>query len=475
MNIQIPDFSNAEVLIIGDVMLDRYWLGSTRRISPEAPVPVVHISEAQERPGGAANVALNISAFGCGASLLGYTGCDEAGESLRNRLQGEGVKCHLVESEKIATLVKLRVLSQHQQLIRLDFEDDLKEVDDTSLQNAFKNSLPRCASVVLSDYGKGTLKNAAFYIEQARKAGKPVLVDPKGNDYSIYRGATLLTPNASEFEAVVGNCENEEIFREKGLELKHSLELGALLVTRSEKGMLLFTDNGVTEFATHAREVFDVTGAGDTVIGTLAAALASGQTLEAATAIANVAAGIVVGKIGTATASIPELKNEIESHRLLESGIVDENQLFDLVNKAKSVGEKIVMTNGCFDILHPGHIAYLEQARSLGSKLLVAVNDDQSVKRLKGEARPINSLFHRMAVLAALQSVDWVVSFSEDTPENLICRLKPDVLVKGGDYKVEQIAGAECVVNSGGIVRVLKYVDGCSTTNMIELIKNSNL
>ena len=320
--------------------------------------------------------------------------------------------------------------------------------------------------------GKGTLKDVQKMIQIARKANVPVLIDPKGTDFERYRGATLLTPNMSEFEAVVGKCDSEEEIIEKGLKLISDIELTALLVTRSEKGMTLLRPNQEPfHLPTLAKEVFDVTGAGDTVISVLATALADGRSFEESCYLANVAAGIVVGKLGTSTVSTVELENAIHGRSETGFGIMSESQLKMAVDHAKARGEKIVMTNGCFDILHPGHVSYLENARKLGDRLIVAVNTDDSVKRLKGESRPINNLNARMAVLAGLASVDWVVSFDEDTPQRLIGDILPDLLVKGGDYKPEEIAGSKEVWANGGDVRVLNFENGCSTTNVIEKIK----
>lgn len=471
MKTNIPDFSSANVLVVGDVMLDRYWHGPTSRISPEAPVPVVQVRESEERPGGAGNVALNVSALGGQATLVGLVGDDEAGERLGKLMTTMGVRCRLVAQEGKPTITKLRVISRHQQLIRVDFEDSFFGCDDTSVIDAFDLSLAESGAIIVSDYGKGTLQNTQQLIAKARSAGKHVLVDPKGSDFSRYRGATLITPNLSEFEAVVGPCADEAEIVTKGLKLIEEIELEALLVTRGEQGMTLIrSDDEPLHLPTHAREVFDVTGAGDTVISVLAAALAAGQSLEQATALSNLAAGIVVGKLGTATVSVPELQRALHQLDESEQNVVTENQLLELVDIARAHGERIVMTNGCFDILHAGHVTYLNQARRLGDRLIVAVNDDASVKRLKGQSRPVNHLQERMEVLAGLGSVDWVVPFFEDTPERLICSVLPDVLVKGGDYRPEQIAGYDCVKLNGGEVVVLAYREGCSTTRIIESI-----
>jgi len=472
MKIQIPAFEDARLLVVGDVMLDRYWHGATSRISPEAPVPVVHVGQSEERAGGAANVALNIAALGAHARLLGITGEDEPAASLEALLTGAGIDCGFLKIRGIPTVTKLRVISRHQQLIRLDFEDGIAADAAAGLLESYRQGLAQCDVVVLSDYGKGTLAQVEEMIMLAREAGKPVLVDPKAQDFSRYDGASVITPNMAEFELVAGPCRNEQELVEKGARLLQQHNLESLLVTRGEHGMtLLRRDAPEFHLPTQAREVFDVTGAGDTVISMLAAALAAGEDLPAATALANLAAGVVVGKLGTASVSIPELRRAAHLGQDAGFGEMNEAQLRVAVEDARSHGERIVMTNGCFDILHAGHVAYLAAARRLGDRLIVAVNDDASVQRLKGRGRPINPVDRRMTVLAALGSVDWVVPFSGDTPERLICEILPDLLVKGGDYRPEEIAGHDCVKRHGGDVVVLGFEDGCSTSGIIDAIR----
>jgi D-beta-D-heptose 7-phosphate kinase/D-beta-D-heptose 1-phosphate adenosyltransferase len=328
---------------------------------------------------------------------------------------------------------------------------------------------------VLSDYSKGTLREARQLITLARAAGKPVVVDPKGSDFSPYRGATVITPNMHEFEAVVGHCVDDAEVVTRGEALRASLDLEALLITRSEKGMtLLQKGEAPLHIPTKAREVYDVTGAGDTVVSVLAAALAAGDTLCEATVLANLAAGVVVGKLGTASVSVPELRRALREHEEMEQGMVSEEKLIALVQEAKAHGESVVMTNGCFDILHAGHVTYLEEAARLGNRLIVAVNDDASVKRIKGSERPVNTQARRMRVLAALSCVDWVVGFDEDTPTRLICTVAPDILVKGGDNDPNNIPGGDCVRENGGQVMVMSFVDGCSTTSIIGAIRATN-
>lgn len=473
MKTSLPDFSQANVLVVGDIMLDRYWYGGTNRISPEAPVPVVKIDALEERPGGAANVAMNITSLSGNVRLIGLTGIDEAAKILDEELSKHHVHCDFVAVSTHPTITKLRVLSRNQQLIRIDFEEGFDKVDASPILERIQTALTTHKVLVLSDYAKGALSSVQKMIDLANQANVPILVDPKGTDFERYRGATLLTPNMSEFEAVVGQCDSEQEIVEKGLALIKKYQLKALLVTRSEKGMtLLQLDKPTYHLPTQAKEVFDVTGAGDTVIATLAAALASGQSLEDSCYLANAAAGVVVGKLGTSTVSQVELENAIRARKDNGFGVMTEDELKEEVKKARQRGEKIVMTNGCFDILHAGHVSYLANARKLGDRLIVAVNSDASVKQLKGESRPINPLMQRMIVLGALDSVDWVVPFEEQTPQRLIANILPDVLVKGGDYKPEDIAGGKEVIDAGGIVKVLNFEDGCSTTNIINTIKN---
>lgn len=469
MKFKLPNFDEAQVLVVGDVMLDRYWYGDTDRISPEAPVPVVHVQKRDERPGGAGNVALNISALGSKAVLVAMVGNDPEAVLLREKLEAVKVACHFKHEMDKPTITKLRVLSHNQQLIRMDFEEMLyQQSDESPLLSLCQAHFSETNVIIMSDYGKGSMGAQQKIIQAAKKANIPVLVDPKGRDFSIYRGATLLTPNYKEFEAIVGTCYSEAEIIQKGLALLKTYDIEALLVTRGAKGMTLLRD-GEPELHLPAktREVYDVTGAGDTVIAMLGSALAAGADLTMAVALANRAASITVGKLGAATVSVPELRRSIIKDNDTLTGVMTEEQLLFAIEDAKAHGEKIIMTNGCFDILHAGHVAYLERAKALGHRLIVAVNDDASVRRLKGASRPVNPIDRRMSVLAGLAAVDWVVPFSEDTPARLIAEVLPDVLVKGGDYKPEDIAGGEDVIGNGGSVEVLNFEDGCSTTTII--------
>ena len=467
MTISIPDFSKTHVVVVGDVMLDRYLFGSTGRISPEAPVPVVHVHETDDRPGGAANVAVNLASLGASTRLVGVVGEDAAAKDLENILGQRDIDCDFARASDRPTITKTRVQSRGQQLIRLDQENAVAMPGD-AVVGALGKSVKKAGAVVLSDYGKGALSEVRQLISLCQDSGVPVLVDPKGTDFDKYSGASLLTPNQSEFEAVAGVCDSDEELVTRARAMVDDLDLAALLVTRSEKGMLLIEAGAEPVFlSTQAREVYDVTGAGDTVIATLAAAVASGQNLPSAAALANLAAGLVVRKIGVATVTPGEISAALHQRGQGGRGLVSVEELLALVEESHDRNERVIMTNGCFDVLHAGHVAYLEEAKSLGDRLIVAVNDDDSVRRLKGESRPINALEDRLLVLAGLAAVDWVVPFSEDTPASLISQLLPDVLVKGGDYKPDEIAGAKDVLNNGGEVRVLTFRDGHSSSRII--------
>lgn len=468
----LNSIGNGAVLVVGDVMLDRYWKGDCNRISPESPVPVVNVNNVEDRAGGAANVALNIKEYNTKTRLMSVVGNDNEGLELKALIESKNVNCDFVVEENIPTITKLRVLSRNQQLIRLDFEESNFSGSNELLEQ-FRNRIEDVDVIVLSDYAKGCLSHVEKLIAFANEKGKTVLIDPKGKDFSKYKGATLLTPNFSEFETVVGKCESEEQIKQRALELIKNLSLDALLVTRSENGMSLFKRNGeVFHIPALAKDVYDVTGAGDTVIGTIAACLAANMPIEEAINVANVAASIVVGKMGTATVSLSELNSALKpmvGHDLLKSNGFE--SVKSEILQAQSENKRVVFTNGCFDIIHPGHVKYLAEAKREGDFLVVALNSDDSVRRLKGDGRPVNDLQHRIDVIAGLKSVDWVVFFEEDTPLEIIDYLRPDVLVKGGDYNLDEIIGAELVQSYGGKVKALNFEDGFSTTNIINSIQ----
>ncbi|OGT45796.1 MAG: bifunctional heptose 7-phosphate kinase/heptose 1-phosphate adenyltransferase [Gammaproteobacteria bacterium RIFCSPHIGHO2_12_FULL_38_11] len=469
-NIILPSFDKTHVLVYGDVMLDRYFHGDATRISPEAPVPVVHVTEVELRPGGAANVALNIAALGGKVTLCGLVGHDVQAQELQACLNSSHIDCQFLPVPHFPTITKLRVLGRHQQLIRMDFENTGEsEINDDILFADYCEKLKTAQIVLLSDYSKGALCHVERLITEAKKNNVPVLVDPKHKEYSRYTGATILTPNLKEFESVVGVCRDMNEIIAKALELLQKVKIESLLVTLGKDGMIFIKPGcEAMHFPTKARDVFDVTGAGDTVIALLAAGIAAGMDTLTAVELANVGAGVVVGRLGAHAVSVSDLQRALLQSGDLAAGILHEQQLLLLVKEAKKRGEKIVMTNGCFDILHVGHVDYLSKAKALGQRLIVAVNSDDSVRQLKGEQRPLNPLSARMTVLSALGYVDWVVSFSEETPARLVEAVNPDVLVKGGDYRVEQIAGHEAVLKKGGKVLTIPLVDGFSTTKLIQ-------
>jgi D-beta-D-heptose 7-phosphate kinase / D-beta-D-heptose 1-phosphate adenosyltransferase len=472
MTISIPDFTKARIAVVGDVMLDRYFQGDSSRISPEAPVPVVHVKKTTHRAGGAGNVALNISNVGGKVKLFSLIGSDDYAAILSTILTDNNVQCCFQSVPNVPTINKLRVISRNQQLIRLDFEESFYDADTDELLENYKNQLQHTNLVIISDYGKGINRNSLAFIAAAKAKNIPILVDPKSKDFSIYRGATVITPNLGEFEAVVGQCANEKVIGTKALELIDAYDFEAVLITRGAQGMTLVQKGKEPlHVSVSSREVYDVTGAGDTVIAIFGAMLASGADMTSSVKVANIAAGLVIQKLGTSQVTDAELRRAIKHQQDGLLGVASEERLLQEIADARAHGETIVITNGCFDILHSGHVYYLEKAKSLGDRLIVAVNSDDSVKRLKGDARPINSLAARMEVLAGLRSVDWVVAFDEDTPERLINAVHPDVLVKGGDYKVDEIAGAKFVMDHGGKVEIIPFLEGFSSSNVIGKLK----
>jgi D-beta-D-heptose 7-phosphate kinase/D-beta-D-heptose 1-phosphate adenosyltransferase len=468
-------FGARHVLVVGDLMLDQHVWGSVNRISPEAPVPVVRRLRQTFMAGGAGNVAANLTGLGLSVSLIALVGQDEAAERLRTVLEAFGgmdLTGMLTDASR-PTTTKMRVIGGHQQMLRLDSESTQppsQELEGRLLEKILEQ-LNQATAVILSDYAKGVLtpRLCQAIIAAARTKGVPVLVDPKGTDWERYRGATCITPNRSEMTAVatVPPSDLAALIREAG-RVRRELELDALTVTLSEEGMVRVGAEGTVQVPAMAREVFDVSGAGDTSIATLTAALAAGLDQGDSLVLANIAAGLVVGKVGTVPLARGELQTELEMREAsaFRGGNVDLAQARRLVESWKAQGERIVFTNGCFDILHAGHVSYLAKARRLGNRLVVGLNSDASVRRLKGPTRPINPELQRAAVLAALEAVDAVVLFGEDTPLELIRALRPDVLAKGADYRAEDVVGGPEVLSWGGEVRLVELVDGVSTTRI---------
>ncbi len=470
MQLSIPDFSRLRILVAGDAMLDEYRFGHAGRISPEAPVPVVETRRSECRPGGAGNVACNVAALGAEVHLAAAIGDDDRGRDLEDKLAAASVRCRLHRVGGTRTIQKLRVLARNQQLIRLDAEETYAGCAE-AMEKTVAQLAGEMDAIVLSDYAKGSLAEVERLISCAADHGTPVLVDPKGEDFGRYAGATVLKPNEAEFTAVAGHWSGENDFLSRGKSMVENLQLGALLVTRGQRGMTLFpSQEQPLTLPAEAREVFDVTGAGDTVIALMAAGIGYGMNLVSAASLANLGAGLVVRKIGVASVSPSELRLALHRRGAGGRGLVSGEELLPLVEECRLRSERVVMTNGCFDILHAGHVGYLQEAKGLGDRLVVAVNDDDSVARLKGRERPINPLLDRMAVLAGLAAVDWVVPFAEDTPADLIARVLPDVLVKGGDYRREEIAGGQAVLDNGGEVRILGLREGRSTSAIIDAI-----
>ena len=471
-------FQTIRVLVIGDVMLDRYVWGSVDRISPEAPVPVLRSVHTTRVPGGAANVAMNLAGLGAQATQAGFWGDDLEQRELDELLSNAGIDVSGMVLSGHPTISKTRVMARQQQLLRMDVEDASarpQSEQDALLERALK-LMPGADSVILSDYAKGSLTPALCrsVIEAARGRGIPVLVDPKDKSFTKYAGATTICPNLSELSVatgMAGSKVDELISAGKRLVVETGIDF--LTVTLSEKGILLLFRDSSFHSPARAREVFDVSGAGDTVIATMAACLASGLDPVSAVNLSNVAAGIVVGKTGTAPISRNELVAELTASSAMSSPekVLDNNQLMVRIAEWRATGHRIVFTNGCFDILHVGHITLLEQCRHFGDKLIVAINSDASVQCLKGPTRPVVGEKERARVLAALASTDAVTIFEEETPLNLIRRIRPDILVKGGDYTTETVVGAEDVMSWGGRVEIVPTVPGYSTTSTITRMK----
>lgn len=471
--------SPQHVLVIGDVMLDRYLIGEVNRISPEAPVPVVLLQSQQDRAGGASNVAANLALLGVKTHMTGIVGHDGEAAILIELMNEAGIEtAGMVRTTHRPTVAKTRILSGHQQMMRLDQESNapLNTSESSLLLESIKTQLSlKPALVILSDYAKGVLSQeiCEFVIKQCQAMQIPVLVDPKGHDYSKYAGATALTPNKKETAEACMTSTRDPALIDKAAALKQQLGLQFLVVTRGEEGISLIDDHAHLLPAT-AKQVFDVSGAGDTVIATLAAGLINGLPPLEALQLANIAAGVVVGKVGTVPIQQDELIAAISAEQTSEQAhkVCDLAQLQQKVSNWKKAKQKIVFTNGCFDLLHAGHVTYLEAAKKRGDKLILGLNTDRSVSALKGPTRPVVNENDRARVLAALESVDAVILFDEDTPLNLINTLKPDVIAKGSDYTEAQVVGAKEVKSWGGEVALIDLVAGRSTSNIIKKLNS---
>ena len=472
-----PSTQDMHVIVVGDLMLDRYWFGSIQRVSQEAPVPVINVAREKDSPGGAANVALNIASLGVKCTLIGIVGSDENATKLKIALRKAGVISDLVVCEDYPTTVKLRALSHNQQVLRADFEarhHDEERLSRRVLEKVTQN-LSTANVLIIQDYDKGAISSPGDIISVAKDAGVPVVVDPKQKPFSRYSGADIIKPNAYEFEMATGGNLSDKDFLETAKEICFRNKFEFLAVTQGAKGSVIVSKNGEYQcFEALPVDVFDVTGAGDTTVAVLAIGIAAGWEVPEAMEAATIAGSLVVSKIGTAVVDELELANAFFGKIGKRRSLFNKDSLKKVVELSRKEGKKIVFTNGCFDIIHAGHVRYLEEARALGDLLIVALNDDESVARLKGPERPINVLEHRAEVLFGLEAVDCVVGFSEDGPEDLLHLVRPDILVKGGDYKPEDVVGAEIVMEAGGQVRILALIEGLSTSQIAKKLSSES-
>ena len=472
---QLDRLSHARVLVLGDVMLDRYLYGTVDRVSPEAPIPVVRIEREEAMLGGAGNVVRNVTALGAGATLVAVIGDDGAGGEIAALLGAEqGAASRLLTVPGRPTTIKVRYVAAGQQLFRADHETVEPISGDTAerLLAAFDQCLPEHDVVVLSDYAKGVLTEAVLseVIKRARAASKAVVADPKGRDWERYGGVSLITPNRAELAAATGlRCESDEEIAAAARQVIERHGIDGVLVTLSERGMALISGGEAARLDAEAREVYDVSGAGDSVVGALASALAADLPLAAAAQLANLAGGIVVGKLGTAVVHRAELAGALHARdmRGVEAKICTLEMALERVRYWRHRNQRVGFTNGCFDLIHPGHVSLLSQAKGACDRLIVGLNSDESVRRLKGERRPVEAETARSVVLASLEQVDLVVIFAEDTPLDLIRALRPDVLVKGADYHLDEVVGADLVQSYGGEVLLAELAPGHSTTETI--------
>lgn len=479
----IDALGNPKVAVVGDLILDHYVFGAVSRISPEAPIPVLHVSREEDRLGGAANVAANLVSLGGKATLVGALGTDDAGQRFRTLAQvTKELKLSAAKLTGRPTVLKTRMVSQNQQMLRVDREKPtaLSEKDLADVMTRAENALKGVGAVVISDYGKGVITPgfAQQVIARANELNVPVLVDPKGKDYSRYRGATAVTPNRAEAEAATGvDCGTLDGVKEAGKQLCRKLKLKAAVITLSADGVAVVPARGeMAHFPAQARSVFDVTGAGDTFIAAFSVCVASGSDFNTAARMANYAGALKVAKFGAVAVSREELRRSvIGAHEGFDHAgkVLGHDELTEALETHRRQGERVVFTNGCFDLLHQGHVTYLNFCRGQGDVVVVGLNSDASVTRIKGPARPVNDADSRARVLAALSDVGYVTVFDDDTPEKLIRKVKPDVLIKGEDWRGKEVAGAGFVEGHGGRVVFAPLVSGKSTTNLIARAKQS--
>lgn len=475
----LSEFSNIHVLVLGDIMLDRYIWGNVERISPEGPIPVVHVQKRTSRLGGAGNVAANLAGLGCNITLAGIIGEDPAGQEITRLLENQNIKDACISVPDLPTVSKTRIIGGVQQIARID-EEQPEYINASTRKKVWDivfKSLPEVQAVVISDYGKGLLDQELLQkcISTCKKLGISIFVDPKRTDWTSYSGATCITPNLKEFAQAcerlsLSSAEDPE---HAAVSLINYYNLEALLLTKGKAGMSLIRAQGDrSSVSSTAQEVFDVSGAGDTVISIMAASVASGLSMEQAMRLANLGAGEVVGHVGTYAITQGDLLKARARNAYMEKSLVSWpwKEASQMVSHWQSSGQQVVFTNGCFDLLHPGHISLLQRAKALGDRLVIGLNTDNSIKRIKGLSRPILSEQDRAKILASLDCVDMVVCFDEDTPIELLKLLRPDVLVKGGDYTKSTVVGADLVEDWGGRVELIQLVEGQSTSGIIEKI-----
>ncbi len=473
----LESIDKPSILVIGDLMIDHYLWGSCDRISPEAPVPIIDIKSETTVLGGAGNVINNLLTLGANVGVLSVVGDDEVANELKYLIDATDAKSYLILQKGRSTSKKSRIMAAKSQIVRYDHESKNNVSFDSAnkLYAKLQQIINAYDIILLSDYGKGILTKhlTKDIISYANKLNKKVIVDPKGEDYSKYKGAYFLTPNKKEAEIATGvKIEDDDSLKLCLETLKNNSKLHYSVITLSEQGISVLDDNKVTVKPTVAREVYDVTGAGDTVLASLGYALSLNVDIYSAIEFANLAAGVVVGKLGSATVTLEEIE---EYKASLHKGSIDlhiktRKEIKKISKRLREQNKKVVFTNGCFDILHKGHVSYLNKAKSFGDILILGLNSDSSVKRLKGENRPINSQEDRAYILCALESVDYVVIFDEDTPYELISRVKPDVLVKGADYEGKVVVGCDIAKET----KLVSFVDGKSTTSMIDRILGNN-
>jgi len=473
--------SDKTILVVGDLMLDTYLFGSTDRISPEGPVPVVQVNSRTESLGGSGNVIANLCGINVKVIPIGLIGKDESGRKIKSYLKNCGCSIDgILEFEDITTTEKTRVIAQNQHVVRIDFEqgNDLTEGHKSAIILSLNKFIQKVDAIIISDYGKGVCSSEILelLLNKANSLNVPCIVDPKGNDFKKYEFSTAITPNLKESEAIVPFKLTDDKSIEKAcFWISRKFHIKNVLITRGKYGMTLLTNDEIEHIKAQSKEVYDVSGAGDTVIAIMTGALVSGFNYSESARLANAAAGIAVSRIGTSPVHFKEIETFLQANGESKalSKIVDLSELKRRVARWKSEGKTIVFTNGCFDLLHVGHVTLLEQAKMQGDVLVIGLNTDDSIKRIKKNGRPVLKEYERATMLSSLESVDVICFFNQDTPERIINELKPDILLKGGDYTEKEVVGADIVKKSGGRVKIIPIVEGFSTTDIIQKIKNS--